>query len=189
MRTLVYNSTRVCNKTTVIQNESTDSCKHFYSLTILAIDKASVAFHQVCPLRESNKSLHDKQGCTTVSANTEVQYCNRMNWQQKRTQHTTQHEPFLPSKLFQTDNTGLTPCSGFTSDKNEYQKQVWTAQTSEWQGFTMLYPREVIAWLHQLCAIKFTKTTCKSKWVPEQIKDCVPNRMISKHVIYHTRNT
>jgi hypothetical protein len=50
----VYNSTRVCNKTMVIQNESTDSCNHIYSLTILAIDKASVAFHQVCPLRESN---------------------------------------------------------------------------------------------------------------------------------------
>ena len=55
MRTLVYNSTCVCNKTMVIQNESTDSCKHIYSLTIILIDKAEVAFPQVCPLRESNK--------------------------------------------------------------------------------------------------------------------------------------
>ena len=30
------------------------------------------------------ESLHDK-GRTTVSAGTEVQYCNRMDWQQKRT--------------------------------------------------------------------------------------------------------
>jgi hypothetical protein len=62
MRTLVYNSTRVCNKTTMIQNESTDSCKHIYSLKILAIDKASVAFHQVCPLRESNREGRSGSG-------------------------------------------------------------------------------------------------------------------------------
>ncbi len=67
MRTLVYNSTRVCNKTTVIQNESTDSCNHIYSLTILAIDKASVAFHQVCPLRESNMFTNDPLGQDAVS--------------------------------------------------------------------------------------------------------------------------
>ena len=34
----------------------------------------------------------------------------------KEQQHTTQHEPFLPSKLLQTENTGLTPCSLLTSD-------------------------------------------------------------------------
>jgi hypothetical protein len=31
------------------------------------------------------ESLHDKQGCTTVSASTEVQYWHRMDWRQKRT--------------------------------------------------------------------------------------------------------
>jgi hypothetical protein len=40
----------------------------------------------------------------------------------KEQQHTTQHEPFLPSKLLQTENTGLTPRSVFTTDKDEYRK-------------------------------------------------------------------
>jgi hypothetical protein len=49
----------------------------------------------------------------------------------KEQQHTTQHEPFLPSKLFQTENTRLTPRPVFTSGKDEYQKQVCTERTSE----------------------------------------------------------
>ena len=122
-----------------------------------------------------------------IAWQTRLYYCNCWYWStvlaqdglttEKNNCTTTQHEPFLPTKLFQTENTGLTPRSVFTSDKDEYQKQLWTEQTSEWQGFTMLYPWEVIAWLYQqLCAIKFAKTTCKSKWVLQykvqvQIKD------------------
>jgi hypothetical protein len=31
---------------------------------------------------------------------------------------------------------------------------------------------EVVTLLHQLCVIKFAKTTCKCKWVQVQIKHC-----------------
>ena len=118
------------------------------------------------------ESSNDKQACTPVIASSEVQNCNMMDWQQKRTTAHNTTWTFFPSKLFQTDNTaGLTPCSGFTSNRNENWERVWMEWTSEWQGFTMLYPLEVIAWSHQLCAIKFAKPTCKSKWVQVQIKD------------------
>ncbi len=37
----------------------------------------------------------------------------------KEQQHTTQHEPFLPSQLFQTENTRLTLSSVFTTNLNQ----------------------------------------------------------------------
>jgi hypothetical protein len=65
-----------------------------------------------------------------------LKYSTGTGWIDNRKQqlYTTQHEPFLPSKSFQTENTGLTPRSVFTSDKDEYQKQLWTEQTSESSG-------------------------------------------------------
>jgi hypothetical protein len=49
----------------------------------------------------------------------------------KEQQHSAQHEPFLPSKFLQTENTGLTPRSVFTSNKDEYRKRLWTERSSE----------------------------------------------------------
>jgi hypothetical protein len=62
-----------------------------------------------------------------------MKYSTGTGWihNRKEQQHTIQHEPFLPSKLFQTENTQLTPRSVSTSDKDEYRKQVWKERSSE----------------------------------------------------------
>jgi hypothetical protein len=55
---------------------------------------------------------------------TVLKYSTGTGWidDRKQQQHTTQHEPFLCSKLFKNENTGLTPRSVFTSDLNQQHR-------------------------------------------------------------------
>jgi hypothetical protein len=90
----------------------------------------------------------------------ELKYSTVTEWidNKKEQQHTTQHEPFLHSKLLETENTGLTPCSLFTSNKkmnigNKFGRKNFRMTRIH----NALSVGEVITLLHQLCVIKFAK--------------------------------
>jgi hypothetical protein len=148
------------------------------------------------------KSLHDKQGCTTVIASTEVQFWHRMGWQQKTS--TSHNTSWTFSSLKIVTNWEHRTHPSFCIYLQQRLRLETTLDGTKFRmrrihnDLSMGGDRVIASTLCnpvrknyvQIQVGTTVQCTSTNKWSQNRCDNCTGyNRMISKHVIHHTRST